>query len=77
MAAKFVNKEQLIESVRKLPCLYDTSTKEYKDEMVRENAWKRVCEEVFQKAYHNDKALCEGKIVITSYCKESSLALAY
>ena len=67
MAAKFVNKEQLIESVRKLPCLYDTSTKEYKDEMVRENAWKRVCEEVFQKAYHNDKALCEGKIVITSY----------
>ena len=34
MAAKLVNKEQLIESVRKLPCLYDTSRKEYKDEML-------------------------------------------
>ena len=67
MAAKLVNKEQLVESVRKLPCLYDTSTKEYKDEMERENAWKRVYEEGFQKAYHNDKAICEGKIVITSY----------
>ena len=34
MAAKFVNKEQLIESVRKLPCLYDTSRKECKDEVL-------------------------------------------
>ena len=34
MAAKFVNKEQLLESVRKLPCLYDTSRKEYKDGML-------------------------------------------
>ena len=34
MAAKFVNKEQLIELVRKLLCLYDTSRKEYKDEML-------------------------------------------
>ena len=34
MAAKFVKKEQLNESVRKLLCLYDTSRKEYKDEMV-------------------------------------------
>ena len=67
MTANFVNKEQLMESVRKLPCLYDISTNEYKDEMVQENARKRVCEEVFQTAYHNDKALCEGKIVITSY----------
>jgi len=30
MKAKFVNKEQLIESVRKLPCFYDTSRKEKK-----------------------------------------------
>ena len=63
MVAKFVNKEQLNESVRKLPCLYDTSTKEYKDEMARENAWKRVREEDFQQAYHNEKALYEGKFV--------------
>ena len=49
MAAKFVKKEQLIESVRKLPCLYDTSTKEYKDEMVRENAWKRCARMFFKK----------------------------
>ena len=34
MAAKMVKKEQLIESVRKLLCLYDTSRKEYKDEML-------------------------------------------
>ena len=34
MAAKFIKKEQLIELVRKLPCLYDTSRKEYKDEML-------------------------------------------
>ena len=34
MAAKFVKTEQLIESVRKLLCLYDTSRKEYKDEML-------------------------------------------
>ena len=34
MAAKFVKKEQFIESVRKLPCLYDTSRNEYKDEML-------------------------------------------
>ena len=57
MAAKFLNKEHFIESVGKLPCLYDTSTKECTDKMVRENAWKRVCEEVFQKAYHNENAL--------------------
>ena len=34
MAAKFIKTEQLSESVRKLPCLYDTSRKEYKDEML-------------------------------------------
>ena len=28
MTAKFVNKEQLIESMRELPCLYDTSRKD-------------------------------------------------
>ena len=69
MAATFVNKEQLIESERQLPCLYDTSTKENKDEMAQETAWKRVCEEVFEKEYHNEKALCEGKVVITSHSK--------
>ena len=60
MAAKTVNKELLIEAVRKMPCLFDTSRKEYKDELVRENAWKNVCVEVFKKEYHTEKELSEG-----------------
>ena len=43
MATHAVNKELLIEAVRKMPCLFDTSKKEYKDDLVRENAWKSVC----------------------------------
>lgn len=34
MVAKMLNKEKLIEFVRSYPCLYGTTTKEYKDEMV-------------------------------------------
>ena len=60
MAAKAVNKELLIEAVRKMPCLFDTSRKEYKDELVRENAWKNVCVEVFKKEYQTEKELSEG-----------------
>ena len=33
MAAKFIKKEQLIKSVRKLSFLFDTSRKEYQNEM--------------------------------------------
>jgi len=46
MDAKQVNKESLIESVRKFPCLYDTRRKDYKDDGIRENAWKLVVCEV-------------------------------
>ena len=60
MAANAVNKELLIEAVRKMPCLFDTSLKEYKDELVRENAWKSVCSEVFKKDYQTEKELTEG-----------------
>ncbi|XP_065054394.1 transcription factor Adf-1-like [Rhopilema esculentum] len=59
MAAKNINKELLIEAVRKLPCLYDTSKKEYKDEIVRENAWKTVCQEIFKERYESAKELGE------------------
>ena len=34
MAAKFVKKEQLIKSVKKLSCPYDIIRKDYKDEML-------------------------------------------
>ena len=60
MAAVIVDKELLIEAVRKMPCLYDTTKKEYKDELVRENAWKSVCPEVFKKDYENEVELMEG-----------------
>jgi len=46
MDAKQVNKESLIESVRKFPCLYDTRRNDYKDDGIRENAWKLVVCEV-------------------------------
>ena len=49
MATENINKELLIEAVHKLPCLHDTSKKENKDEIVRENAWKSVCCEIFFK----------------------------
>ncbi len=64
MASKFVNKELLIEAVRHFPCLYDTSKKEYKDEIVRENAWKKVCVEVLQKTYESKKELNEGRFTL-------------
>ena len=65
MAAKNINKELLIEAVRKLPCLYDTSNKEYKDEIVRENAWKTVCQEIFKEQY-------ESAQVISSYLSKEA-----
>ena len=61
MAAVVVDKELLIEAVRKMPCLYDTTKKEHKDELVRENAWKSVCSEVFKKDYENEMELMEGR----------------
>ena len=36
--------EELAEVIRKYPCLYDKSKKEYKDKNVTENAWKEVAD---------------------------------
>ena len=38
--------EELAEVVRKYPCLYDKSRKEYKDKTVVENAWKEVANQL-------------------------------
>ena len=38
--------EELAEVIRKYPCLYDKSKKEYKDEIVTENAWKEVADQL-------------------------------
>ena len=34
--------EELAKAVREYPCLYNKAKKEYKDEIVAENAWKEV-----------------------------------
>ncbi|XP_065061667.1 uncharacterized protein LOC135688677 [Rhopilema esculentum] len=59
MVAAILNKERLIEAVRRYPCLYNTTKKEYKDESIRENAWRNVCNEVLEKTYQNEKELIE------------------
>ena len=41
-----MNEERLIEEVRKFPCLWDVSTKAYRDIKAKENAWKVVANEV-------------------------------
>ncbi len=56
-----VKKEVLIESVRKYPCLYDTSRRDYKDDSVRENAWKMVCSDVLNTVHEDKTLLNEGK----------------
>ena len=60
MAGKNINKEQLIESVRKYPCLYDTARSDYKDDGIRENAWRLICEEVLGRVAEDKKLLNEG-----------------
>ena len=45
---KQINKESLIEAVRKFPSLYDTRRQDYKDDSIRENAWKMVVCEVLE-----------------------------
>ena len=39
--------EALIEQVRLFPCLWQTTSKSYKDLRVRENAWKEVADQVY------------------------------
>ena len=67
MAAKSVNKKLLIEAVPKIPCLYDTTKKEYKDELARENAWKSVCSEVLKNEYQNETEFAEGNSFSVSF----------
>ena len=37
--------EKLAENVRKFPCLFDESSKDYKDKFVVANAWEKVAQE--------------------------------
>ena len=41
-----MNEEKLIEAVRVYPCLWDVSQRCFKDIIAKENAWKKVAEEV-------------------------------
>ena len=61
MAARSINKEKLIKSVEKHPCIYDTTRPDYKYEEMRENAWKEVCAEVLERLHENPSKLAEGK----------------
>ena len=38
--------EELAEIIRKYPCLYNKSRKEYKDKNVTKNAWKEVADQL-------------------------------
>ena len=38
--------EMLIEAVRSFPCLWNMSLREYKDNRVKENAWKKMSEKL-------------------------------
>ena len=38
--------EELVEVIRKYPCLYDKSKKEYKDKYVTKNAWIEVADQL-------------------------------
>ena len=38
--------EELVEVIRKYPCLYDKSKKEYKDKNVTKNAWIEVADQL-------------------------------
>lgn len=38
--------EEVAECVRKFPCLYDKSEPSYKDKRAKQNAWKKVEEEL-------------------------------
>ena len=38
--------EQLIEEVRKYPCLWNKSKEEYRNQNIRDNAWERISGEL-------------------------------
>ena len=39
-------KEAVIDSVREHPCLYNKSNKDYKDKIVKENAWTSISQKL-------------------------------
>ena len=41
-----MDEEALVEAVRSFPCLWQSSSKKYKDLRAKENAWKEVAKEV-------------------------------
>ena len=41
-----MDEEKLIEAIRSFPCLWQESSKSYRDQRARENAWKEVAEAV-------------------------------
>ena len=42
LAEKRMEDEQLIEAVREFPCLWQVSSRAYKDLRAKENAWKEI-----------------------------------
>ena len=44
MASENFSKDDLMEEVRKYPCLYDKICKDFKDKYVKLNSWKAVGE---------------------------------
>jgi len=43
--------EQLIEEVRKYPCLWNKSKEEYRNQNIWENAWERISGELKKNRY--------------------------
>ena len=50
--------------MRRVMTLTKYGWQEHKDETIRENAWKKVCEEVFEKIDESEKDLSEGFVYI-------------
>jgi len=72
---------QLIEEVRKYPCLWNKSKEEYRNENMRDNAWWRISGElektgtyIFNFNFYF-KHICRSKAIITTYSKCVSAAL--
>ena len=61
MAAMNFTKENHIEAVMRFPCLYDTTMKEYKDDLIWENAWKLICIKLNGKEYDDNELHANGK----------------
>jgi len=60
--------EQLIEEMRKYPCLWNKYKEEYRNQNIRDNAWERISGELEKKT---------GKYIsnFNCYCKMQALNL--